>query len=301
MLAAVSRTFAFGIALVAHGTVDSVDQLPEFLLRIRRGRPPPEELIAEMRRRYSAIGRSPLLEVTQAQADALAQEAGLPVFIGMRFWKPLLSDALRAAAEAGVDRLCVLPLAPFSADTYTEATQAAAGGLGVPGLAVPELVPVPPWGSHPDFVRACASQIGRVLQAQGREARLVLTAHSLPLHFGHAAEQYRQRFVSCAQAVAGHLETDAAICFQSQGDVGGEWLGPGLESVLEELAEQKPRSVVLAPIGFLAEHVETLFDLDIEAAASAERLGLRLIRVPALGTDPGLIRTLAALVRETLL
>ncbi len=300
MLATVSTASKSGIALVAHGTVSELDQLPEFLLRIRRGRPPSDDLVAEMRRRYGAIGRSPLLDITRAQADALARETGLPVFVGMRFWHPLLSEALRAAAKAGLERVCVLPLAPFSADTYTEATATAARELRGEEWAVPELVAIPPWGNHSEFIRASAQQIHRALQQTGGDAQLVLTAHSLPLRFGPAAEQYRERFMTCARAVAGQLGARAAICFQSQGDVGGEWLGPGLDSVLEDLAARRAKSVVLAPVGFLAEHVETLFDLDIEAAAAAARLGLRLTRVPTLGTDPGLIRTLAALVRETL-
>jgi ferrochelatase len=300
MLAGMSTRFAAGIALVAHGTVSDLDQLPEFLLRIRRGRPPSDDLVAEMRRRYTAIGRSPLLDITQAQADALAQETGLPVFVGMRFWRPLLGDAVRAAADQQVARLCVLPLAPFNAETYTEATRAALDDLDVDPSEMPELVPVPPWGSHPEFIRACADSIRPVLHDAGGNARLVLTAHSLPLRFGFAAEQYLRRFTTCARAVGAALGIRAVVCFQSQGDVGGEWLGPGLESVLQDLANHRSRSVVLAPIGFLAEHVETLFDLDIEAAQSAQRLGLQLRRVPTLGADAGLIRTLAALVHETL-
>lgn len=289
---------ALGVLLVAHGTVTRLDDLPEFLRRIRRGRPASPELVAELRHRYERIGGSPLLAHTEAQASALGRALGVPVFVGMRLWDPSLAEALRHAQQAGVRRLVVLPLAPFSVPIYFDAAVKARAELEPELESLPELVSVPPWGTAPGFVRAYAERI-RAALATTPDAELVLTAHSLPLAVIRAGDPYHEQVQATAAAVSAALGRGHHFAYQSQGADGGEWLGPPLDVVLAKLAGQGARSVVLAPIGFLSDHVETLYDLDVEAANQARELGLALQRVTALNDDPSFIAALADLVRAT--
>lgn len=280
------------ILLVAHGSPADPSELPEFLRRIRRGREPSAALVAELRRRYEAIGGSPLLQHTRAQASALAALAAAPVFVGMRFAAPWVADALRDAAAAGVRRLAVVPLAPYSASVYAAATEealrAVEGELPHP-LA---LAPAAPWGAHPGLIEAHAARILESDPSPGGDTRLLLTAHSLPTAVIRAGDAYEREVRASALAIERRLGRPATLAFQSQGADGGDWLGPTVDEALAELAASGARRVVVAPVGFLAEHVETLSDLDVDARATAERLGLAFARVPALGAAPALLEAL---------
>jgi protoporphyrin/coproporphyrin ferrochelatase len=287
-----------GVLLVAHGTVRELDDLPEFLLRIRHGRPASPELIAELRRRYEAIGGSPLLEITRQQALALARRLELPVLTAMRLWRPTVEEVLPAAVSLGLERLCVLPLAPFSVHVYA---QAAARSLEAVRAelhgAAPVLVPCEPWGNEPVFVQTWA----RAIRGLGAEAdEVVLTAHSLPSRAIASGDPYESQFLASARAIEAELGRACAIAFQSAGADGGDWLGPDIGEVLAAAASRGARRVVVAPVGFLAEHVETLYDLDIEAAGRARELRIELIRAPAPNAEPGLIEALANVVTRTL-
>jgi ferrochelatase len=285
------------VLLTAHGTVEHLHELPEFLLRIRHGRPAPPGLVAELERRYSAIGGSPLLRVTNEQASLLAAKLGAPVFVGMRLWKPELSEAVAQALRAGVKRLCVLPLAPFSVHVYAKAVEKACTDLGVQL----ELVLATPFGASDEFVAAQADLIRPHLSsslAPTQAEALVLTAHSLPMSVVNAGDPYREQVEASARAIAERLRRPFVLAYQSQGADGGDWLGPDLRRVLAELREQGKERVVIAPIGFLSDHVETLYDLDIEARAWAGELGLSFSRVPALNTAPALISALEAAARR---
>lgn len=285
-----------GVLLTAHGTVENLDELPEFLTRIRHGRPAPPELVAEVRRRYALIGGSPLLATTRRVAESLGRTLDLPVFVGMRLWRPEIADALNTARAARVERLCVLPLAPFSVHVYVEAARRA---LAASGAASPELVAVEPWGTEPGLVAAHAQAIEPLL-GSAAETELVLTAHSLPLTVVRGGDPYQALVEAGAAAVAERLGRPFRLAYQSEGAGGGEWLGPRLRSVLEDVLAAGKRRVVVAPIGFLSDHVETLYDLDVEARGWAEELGLELVRVPALNHDARLLETLAAVARRAL-
>jgi len=289
-----------GVLLTAHGSVENLDELPEFLTRIRHGRPAPPELVEEVRRRYAAIGGSPLLSVTQKQADLLSARLGLPVFVGMRLSRPELGDALSDARRRGVRRLCVLPLAPYSVHVYAEA--AARALAATPGEAL-ELVPVAPFGSTPELVTAHARAIAPHLPAArdvpDESVALVLTAHSLPLSVINAGDPYQTEFEQGAAAIGAALGLPVRIAYQSQGFGGGQWLGPDLKNTFESL-KGSARRVVVAPVGFLADHVETLYDLDIEAKGWAAELGLEFTRVPALNAAPELVEALARAVERAL-
>ncbi len=279
--------------LVAHGTVQREADLPEFLLKVRRGRPPPEALIAETQRRYALIGGSPLLRITQAQAAALETKLGIPVVVAMRLWHPLVEEVLPGLLSAGVKRVCVLPMAPFSVAVYHEAAVSAASTAGL-GEAV-ELVPVAPWGSEPALVKAHA----RAIEKAGAADATIVTAHSLPLAVVRGGDRYAVEVEACVEAVAAELDKPLTLAFQSQSG-GGDWLGPDLRTVLERLHGDGARRIKAAPLGFPADHVETRYDLDGEAQAWAAEIGLELVRIPALNESPGLVDAMASVARRAL-
>jgi ferrochelatase len=280
-----------GVLLVAHGTVEDLDDLGAFVARIRHGRPAPAGLVEELRGRYEAIGGSPLLHTTRAQARALAERLEAPVLVGMRLWEPGVERALAGAASLGLRRLVVIALAPFSQHVYWEAASKAAQQVG----SSVELLPSPAWGEEPAFVAAHADLIA---QHAPPGAAVVLSAHSLPKIAIQRGDPYARLVEASAAAISERLGRPTQLCYQSQGADGGDWLGPGVRDTLAALAAQQQRVVAWSPFGFLADHVETLFDLDIEAKAMARELSLELHRVPALNLHPGLIEALSAVARR---
>jgi ferrochelatase len=285
------------VLLTAHGTVANLEELPSFLSRIRGGRAVSPELLAETRRRYELVGGSPLLRVTEEQAALLERRAGVPVFVGMRLAEPSIDAALARAAERGIERIVVAPLAPFSVHVYAAAVEAARARLTATGVAAPALVVVEPWGLESAFVRAHAAAIRPHLEPS---SALLLTAHSLPLVALREGDPYERQVRETADAIGRELGVPFELAFQSQGEGGGEWLGPTLKSALEAAKASGAARVLVAPFGFLTEHVETLYDLDIEARGQAEALGLVWKRVPALGHAEGLIEALAKAVSRAL-
>jgi protoporphyrin/coproporphyrin ferrochelatase len=283
-----------GVLLVAHGTVTDLDEIDEFLTAIRRGRPPTVELAREIRRRYEAIGGSPLLATTNEQARLLSARLNRPVLVGMRFGSPSLEQALDRATHLGLRRLVVLPMAPYSVGLYFDEARArhraVAAVTNDHGL---ELLPASAWGSHPRLVQAHVEMIRRFAgEAIAEGAKVVLSAHSLPTRVIEGGDQYANEIAHAANAIGAALGVPVELGFQSQGADGGRWLGPDLKSIVRALAAGGTTKVVVAPFGFLCDHVETLFDLDIELRAYAEALGVDLCRVPALGVQTSLIDTL---------
>jgi ferrochelatase len=276
-----------GVLLVAHGTVENLDDLAAFVARIRHGRPAPPGLVEELRGRYEAIGGSPLLQTTREQAQALGRRLEAPVLVGMRLWDPGVEQALAGAAALGLARLVVIALAPFSQHVYWDAAQKAAAAAG----SRIELVPSSAWGEEPEFVAAHAELIAR---HAADDAAVVLSAHSLPRVVIERGDPYAKLVEASASAVAAKLGRPTRLCYQSQGADGGDWLGPTVRETLTALAAEGRRKVVWAPFGFIADHVETLYDLDIEARSIAEELGLSLVRTPALNLHPGLVGALAS-------
>jgi ferrochelatase len=287
-----------GVLLVGHGTVTDVRDIPAFLARIRKGRPVTDAMIAEVTLRHRAVGGSPFLEVSRAQARALQEMLGLPVMLGMTMWEPWIADALLDAGARDLRRLCVLPLAPFSVHVYRQAVEEARAALA-PEARATELVCASAWGTQADLVAAHVAAIAPHL-ASTRRTALVLSAHSLPRLVIERGDPYRDQFEALVRAVCSRLRWEGRVAYQSQGMAGGEWIRPTVEETLVALESEGFERVVWAPIGFLTDHVETLYDLDIEAAERARTLGLELARVPALNVDEGLIRAMATAVREAL-
>jgi protoporphyrin/coproporphyrin ferrochelatase len=281
--------------LIAHGTIGSLDELPEFLLEIRRGRPVPAELLNEMRHRYELIGHSPLLEHSGRQAAALAELSGRECRVAMRLSQPRFSTVI-----SGLDSntgICLIPMAPFSVSIYGDAARSELDKL--PAAERPHLVCVEPWGVHSSLIDAYVHGIDAVLKA-GPEANsgdlsrvgVILSAHSLPSWIISSGDRYAELFNATCELVRSRLNVDLSVCYQSQGADGGAWLGPNLFDTMHGCAQRGLKDIVVAPIGFLSEHIETLYDLDIEAQTQAKELGLNFHRVPTLGTAPGLIRAL---------
>lgn len=283
-----------GVLLLAHGTVSNVAELPSFLARVRRGRPAPDELVAEMQRRYEAIGGSPLLDVSRQQAGALEKMLGIPCDVAMRLWHPEVAETLPGLLARGVTQLCLLPMAPFSVDVYVSAAQrvldTAARGEQL------QVSAVSPWGTNSDFIELQARKI-RSLLTGGSEEHLILTAHSLPEHIIAQGDAYAKQFTACGEAVAKHLGRPWSLAYQSQGTDGGAWLGPSLLEVMTLQRSRGARRLVVAPIGFVAEHIETLYDLDIEAQAQARQVGVELVRVSTVTTEPEFVEVLASEVQ----
>lgn len=287
---------ARGVLLAAHGTPESLDEMGEYLRLVRGGRPPSAELVEEMRHNYAAIGgRSPLTDITRAQARALAVELGAPVLVGMRNWKPFIADALEEARAAGLGDLVVVPMAPqystLSVAKYRQAAEAAR----------PEhmrLRFVESWHAEPGLLEAFAGKVRDALAAGPADA-VVFTAHSLPRRAIEEGDPYAEHVRQTAAGVAaraGLREYEQA--WQSAGRTPEPWLGPSLEERLEDLAARGRAQVLVAPIGFVCDHTEVLYDIDVQARQFARAKGIALRRTESLNTSPAFVRALAGLVRR---
>jgi ferrochelatase len=289
------------VLLTCHGTVDRVEDIPVFLTNIRRGRPTPPSIVEEVTHRFQRIGGSPLMRTTAAQAAALSARVGLPVHVAGRLWAPYPADVVAALVEAGATTLLSLPLAPQSVDVYHAQVRKAAASH--PGLT---LRTAPAWGLEPALLDAFMESIDEALarfpEAERVRVPVILSAHSLPQPIIDAGDPYEKQFRAMAAEVAVRLVAKgnpARVAFQSQGMDGGAWLGPDLPTTFARLVEGGATAAVIAPIGFVADHVETLYDLDIEAPLLAEKAGLtRLERAPAMNLRPRFIDALEAVVRR---
>ncbi|MGE3957688.1 MAG: ferrochelatase [Vicinamibacterales bacterium] len=288
-----------GVLLMAHGTPSSLDEMPEYLTRVRGGRAPSPELIAEMRHNYEAIGgRSPLTELTFAQGAALHARLGprIPVVVGMRNWKPYLGDAVAHLVQTGVTRIIAIPLAPqFSTLSVAKYFQAAEAGLpdGV------ELVRVASFHEHPLLAEAFAARIREA--APQPDEDVVFTAHSLPTRVIREGDRYAAEVAATARAVAARAGVARYHrAFQSAGRTAEPWMGLDLGEFLRHRVRMGIRAFLVVPIGFVCDHTEILFDIDLQAAGVARELGVPLRRTVSLNDSPAFIDLLESLVRERL-
>jgi protoporphyrin/coproporphyrin ferrochelatase len=283
---------------MAHGTPASLDEMPVYLTLVRGGRPPTAELVHEMRENYGAIGgRSPLTDITLAQAAALRERLGpdVPVAVGMRNWRPFIKDALAELAAAGVTRIVGIPLAPqfstLSVQKYVDAAQA-----GLPaGIAFES---IESFHAHPLLLDAFAE---RVWSAQPRPEELVVfTAHSLPQRVIDAGDRYADEVAATARGVAERVGLKKyERAYQSAGRTPEPWIGPSIEELLDDKSATV-RKFLVVPIGFVCDHTEILFDIDVQAARAARELATTLRRTESLNTSPTFIAMLEDLVRARL-
>ena len=301
---------ADAVLLIAFGGPTRPEEVEPFLANVVRGRPVPPERLAEVARHYHAIGgRSPLNAITFAQAEKLRAalaEAGtpLPVYVGMRNWEPYIADTLARMADEGRRGATGLILAPHATEAsrarYTDAVAQASAALGT---RAPVIRWAPDWPAHPLFIAAAADLTAAALAKLPDERRaaavLVFTAHSVPRTMA-AGSPYEAEIAASARAVAERLGHRVwQIAYQSRsGGPHEPWLEPDVNDTLRALAAAGARDAVVVPIGFVADHVEVLYDLDVEAAATARAAKLGFVRTPAVNDHPLFIRMLADLVRE---
>jgi ferrochelatase len=273
-------------------------EMPEYLRLVRGGRPASDALVAEMRHNYEAIGgRSPLTDITRAQAAALQARlgAGIPVAVGMRNWEPFIDKAIGELVAAGVTRVIGIPMAPqfstLSVQKYVDAAKAALPG-GV------RFDPVPPYHAHPLLLDAFAE---RVRAADPRDGELVVfTAHSLPKRVIESGDPYAEEVAETARGVAARAGvTTFAQAYQSAGRTPEPWIGPSIEALIDEQSGHGVRKFLIEPIGFVCDHTEILFDIDIQAAGVARGCGVALRRTGSLNTSEPFISLLADLVQRT--
>jgi ferrochelatase len=275
---------------MAYGSPDGEDGIEPYYTHIRGGRPPSAESLTELRGRYRAIGGSPLTAITRAQARALAGRLDMPVFAGMKHAPPFIADAAAEARAAGIERLVGLPLAPHYAEmslgAYFAALRQAWDG---------ELIVVRGFHDHPAFVDAVRTLLKDALGGFEPD-RIFFTAHSLPARIEAAGDLYRERLLeSCRLVAKGAALPEWEFAFQSASHTGEPWLGPDL---LEALARSGVRKALVCPIGFVADHLEILFDIDVEAMAFAREHGIELRRTQSFNARPPFIDALAAVVRD---
>ncbi len=300
----------FGVLLMTYGSPSSLDDVPRYLTAVRNGRAPDPELVAEFTRRYRVIGGSPLVEITAAQADALEARLGGQAVVraGMRFSDPSIEQALSDLAGEGIDRVVAIILSPQYSPLimggYHRAVGAAQSALGD---RAPVVEIAGAWYREPAFVAALAERIqealDRIPAAERPTVPVLLTAHSLPRRVADEEPDYLAQLTETAEAVAARAGLDRErwqFCWQSAGHEPGEWMKPDFAELMPALRNAGHRSVLVAPVQFLADHLEILYDVDVGARDQAEEAGLRYSRIRSLNTSPRFIDALASVARAGL-
>jgi ferrochelatase len=308
------------VLLLAHGTPETVEQIPEYLRNVVSGRPLPQAVVEEIQHRYALIGHSPLTEITLAQARLVESELAatgqaVPVYVGMRNWRPYIPEVVRQMRADGIEEAAVICMAPQNSRTsvglYRRAVEAEAGGLRVDFTSG--------WAQHPLLADAFAERLRPALAKLSREvgkpAPVLFTAHSVPVRTveapaadadagkrlwpGQGADPYAEEARHTAELVAVRVPEIPRwwFAFQSQGASGGPWLGPSVEETLEQIAAEGVKALILQPIGFLCDHVEILYDVDILFREFSVKLDIQLERPESLNASVTLAKAVADLAR----
>jgi protoporphyrin/coproporphyrin ferrochelatase len=305
-----------GVLLMAHGAPEHLDEVREFLLNVRGGRRLPDSAVSAISERYASIGGgSPLLRLTKLQAanlqtvlnsnrgapEAVSSAQPIPVVVGMRNWKPFICDAVRELNGEGVHKVVAICMAPQNSSTsvglYRKRLDECIA-KNAPGMEVDFLES---WHDHADLIAAFADKVRQGLVGVGVEARekipVIFTAHSVPQKTVDGGDAYKAQVEETASLVARAVGlTGWRVAFQSQGMTEDEWLGPTVESELDRVAGEGNRHVLIAPIGFVSDHVEVLYDIDFAFREYGAKCGLTVWRTESLNDSPLLIRALANLV-----
>src|SRR6516162_2070873 len=290
------------VLLIAHGSPERAEDIPAFLQNISRGRPMPEAVVKEVQHRYSLIGSSPLTKITQRQSDAVGGELGIPSYVGMRNWHPFIADALMHMVSDNVGQAVAICLAPHNSRTsvglYKEVLlgQRAPFSIGF----------VEEWHDHPLLIEAFGEKLrtgwAKACAEHGSKLPVIFTAHSVPKRTITEGDPYERQTRETAALVAKSVPEigEWNFAFQSQGMSGGEWLGPTVEDTIVKLKAAGHTGVFVQPIGFVCDHVEILYDVDIGFRNFAGKLGIKLYRAESLNDSPTFVRAVADIVRARL-
>lgn len=304
-----------GLLMMAYGSPESLEDIEAYILDIRGGRPTPPALVEEIKERYAAIGgRSPLFELTQRQAVALEAELNrrwedgqlrFRSYVGMRHWAPRIRQAVAELVEDGIEQVVALVMAPHSSQmstgSYFARLEEATAEIG----AHLSIMPVENWHDHPGLIEAIAEKTSQALEGfEGRMPYVIFTAHSLPARILALGDNYDQQLGETATLLAerlGLLQGRWQFSYQSAGQSPEPWLGPQIEQVVVDLARSGEKDLLVVPIGFVCDHVEVLYDIDIACRALAAEAGARLERSASLNESPTFINALADIVESAIL
>ena len=309
-----------GVLLMAYGAAGSLEEVAPYLADIRAGRPPSPELVEEVKHRYRLMGgKSPLLEITRQQAAALeahlnpGEARALPwqfkVYIGMRHWHPYIKDTVAIMAKEGIRKIVAICLTPYysrlSVGAYFKKLEEAQLAIDTLRLRRMEVIRVESWNDHPLLIKAIAEKVQKALDGFDAMVRkdvpILFSAHSLPSRILEEKDPYPQELNETIEAVMKRVGPNRWwFAYQSQGRTPEPWLGPEAGEVIHQLYQEGHRHLVMAPIGFISDHMETLYDVDILYRKQAESMGMRLERAESLNATPTFIEALADIVRETL-
>ncbi|WP_291423761.1 ferrochelatase [Deinococcus sp.] len=300
-----------GILFMAYGGPENLDEMPGYLADIRAGRVTGHAVLDEISNNYRLIGgKSPLPEFTRAQVDAtmqVLQSTGrqLKAYIGMRHWSPWIEDAVRDMLDDGIEQAIAIVLAPHYSSMSVEKYQKKIKAALKMNHGHIDFAFINDYHTEPGYITALANRVrGGVAEwpeGERDDVHVVLSAHSLPVRIIKEGDPYADQLMESARLVAaqaGLRDDQWSWSFQSAGRSPEPWLGPQLDEHLRALAEQGIKKVVSVPVGFVSDHVEILFDIDIAAQEVAQELGMRLVRPPALNTDPLFIGTLASVIER---
>jgi protoporphyrin/coproporphyrin ferrochelatase len=276
---------------MAYGSPSRPGEIPAYFADIRGGRPASPEAVEELTERYRRIGgTSPLNEITERQRAALERELGIPVYVGMKHWTPRIAEAAERALAEGAERVVGLVLAPhfsrMSVGSYHRQLEEALAGRA-------ELAFIASYHAFEPFIELLAERVGET------DAHVVFTAHSLPERILADGDPYKEQLLETSSLVAERAGIESwSFAFQSESPTGEPWLGPDILDELDRLHGEGVRKALVAPIGFVADHLEIYWDIDVEARQKAAELGLELERTESLNDDPAFIRVLASLVTQ---
>jgi protoporphyrin/coproporphyrin ferrochelatase len=284
------------VILMAYGSPERLADVPAYYADIRGGRPIAPEHLADLVERYRRLGiedSSPLNAITERTRAALAEELGLPVYTGMKHWMPRIADAAEAALASGAERLVGLVLAPhysaLSIKGYRDQLEQAVAGRV-------ELAFVDSWHAEPGLIDLLAERV------RGSESHVVFTAHSLPERILAMGDPYKDQLLETSRLVAERagLGEEWSFSFQSESPTGEPWLGPDILDHLAALRADGVTDALICPVGFVSDHLEIQWDIDVEAQERAAELGMRVDRIQMPNADPAFVRTLAGIARRAL-
>lgn len=298
-----------GVLLMGFGAPDSLSSVEPFLTNLLGGRPVSPAILAAVRGRYEEIGRSPLVEIARAQARSLegllnGGDGPFRVYVGMHHWHPFIADAAAAMVRDGVERAVAVSLSAHESRVTTGAfVRHVQEALALMGRDLPVAF-ARGWHLHPGYLAALEEKLAEGLATfpgRGLDVPVLFTAHNVPAEFIHGGDPYADQLRATAEVLAGRSGIRSwRLAFQSKSAGYGEWLSPTVEEALEKLAAAGEREVLVDPIGFLADHLETLYDIDVALRQRAAALGLRFARCACLNDSPTFIAALADIVRANL-